>query len=206
MQTRLYGVLDHPWVYRLARSVFAPGAAAATTRNIERLLSQLPPAKLLLDVGCGPSSRLFRVGLRPVGVDLSWPYVLEYTRQGAGAVVASAEALPFPVHSFDGVWSIGLLHHLPNSVAAAVIREMTRVCKSGGYVVMLDAVLPRSTWRRPLATLIRRLDRGKFMRSQREFESLLPVRDRWCVQRCTYTATGMEMLICWFVKGGERDQ
>jgi SAM-dependent methyltransferase len=206
MQTRLYGVLDHPWLYRLAQSVFAPGAAAANTRNIERLLSQLPPAKLLLDVGCGPSSWLFSLGLRPVGVDLSWIYVREYTRQGAPAVAASAEALPFPSQSFDGIWSIGLLHHLPNSVAAAVIRELMRICKSGGYVVMLDAVLPRSTWRRPLATLIRRLDRGKFMRSQSELESLLSVRDSWSIQRCTYSATGMEMLICWLVKGGVRDQ
>jgi len=201
MQTRLYRVLDHPWLYRLAQSVFAPGAAAATTRNIERLLSQLPSAKLLLDVGCGPSSWLFSLGLRPVGVDLSWIYVREYTRQGAPAVAASAEALPFPSQSFDGVWSVGLLHHLPDHRASAAIREAIRVCRACGYVVMLDAVLPRSAWRRPLATLIRHLDRGKFMRDQRELELLLSGQGNWSIQRCTYSATGLEMLICWVVKG-----
>ena len=50
MQTRLYEMFDHPWLYRLAESVFAPGAVAATTYNIEKLLSRLPPAKLLTNV------------------------------------------------------------------------------------------------------------------------------------------------------------
>ena len=197
----VFRLLGRPWIYRLSQLLLAPGAEKAIREKIQNLLTKLPPADRILDVGCGPSSWLWRVGLCPVGVDLSWPYVLEYTRRGANAVVASAEALPFSPQSFDEVWSIGLLHHLPDSLAGAAIRGSMRVCRSGGYVVMLDAVLPRSTWRRPMATLIRRLDRGKFMRSQGEFELLLPARDSWSVQRRTYSVTGLEMLICWLVKG-----
>lgn len=200
MSKQLYRVLDKPWMFRLARSVLAPGTEAGLPRIIEHLFSQLPLAKRLLDVGCGPSSWLFRFGMCPMGVDLTYPYVLEYARRGAPAVVASAQALPFPAQSFDGVWSIGLLHHLPTTVASEAIHEMIRVCQLGGYVAILDAVSPHTTRQRPIAALLRRLDRGQFMRRQGELEALLPHRERWSVQRRTFSVNGLEALNCWLIK------
>lgn len=200
MRQRLYGALDHPWVYRLSQSIPGPGGQGAIIDVIEKLIHQLPPAGLLLDVGCGPSSWLLHAGLCPVGLDLSWSYLREYTRRGASAVVGFADKLPFPAYSFDGVWSIGLVHHLPDHAAEAAIRELMRVCSLGGYVVVVDSVLPRSAWQRPVATAIRRLDRGEFLRSQGEFESLLPLRDSWSIQRFTYGVIGLEGLACWLVR------
>ncbi|MFI5365084.1 MAG: class I SAM-dependent methyltransferase [Candidatus Binatia bacterium] len=197
MATLFGWLLENPWVYRLQTAVLAPGAEAAILRKIEQVLRVLPPAQRLLDVGCGPRSWLFRIGLRPLGADVSLSYLGEYVRAGGSAVAASADVLPIAGGSFDAVWSLGLLHHLPDSVAAAAVREMLRVCRPGGSVVVFDAVLPQSSWRRPLAYAIRRCDRGRFMRPESALRALLPQLVDWHCERFTYARTGLEGLLCW---------
>jgi SAM-dependent methyltransferase len=200
MIRKFYKILDNAWVYRLQGALLAPGYQAKLTENTQKLLKRLPHAQLILDVGCGPSSNISKSGISPIGLDLSWFYVREYIKEKHRAVVASAELIPFSSQSFDGIWSIGLFHHLPKPLATATIAELIRICKPGGYIVIFAAVLPRSVWRRPLATLLRRLDRGRYMRSQEEVESLLSLREKWSIERQVYSYTGLEWLICRFVK------
>jgi SAM-dependent methyltransferase len=192
----LYRVLDHPFVYTAAQHVFAPGATAGLTRYIGELLETLPPDEPLLDVGCGPRSWLSRVGRQPVGVDIEPAYVDAYIRGGGQAMLGSADAIPSADHSFAGVWSIGVLHHLPDAVVTGAIAEAMRVSRPGGYVVILDAVLPTSRLRRPVAAFIRGLDRGQHMRQEHALRALLDPFGRWRYTRFTYSLTGLEMLAC----------
>lgn len=128
---------------------------------MRRVLEKVGRSGPLLDVGCGPTSWLWGEGLNPTGVDLIPNYVEAFNKNGRGkAVVGSCDALPFDSKSFFGVWCIGVLHHLDDEIAKKSISEMLRVCKSGGYVCIFDAVLPRSFWVRPLAYAIRKADRG----------------------------------------------
>jgi SAM-dependent methyltransferase len=189
--------VDSPWLYRLSQVILAPGAESSLTRTIRDLCRQLTPTGTILDVGCGPSSWLFRVGLDPVGLDLSFAYSAAYAGPGHRAVVGSADVLPFASHSFEGVWSIGLLHHLPDATATRALREMIRVCGPGGHVVVFDSVMPRSAWRRPLAYLIRRLDRGRFVRRESDLTSLLLSVAPFRIKRMTYSHLGLELLACW---------
>lgn len=192
----LYRVLNHPPIYNAAQSLFAPGAAANLTRHIAALMEPLPQDGPLLDVGCGPRSWLWRVGRKPVGVDIEPAYVDAYIRSGGQATLGSADAIPYDDASFAGVWSIGVMHHLPDDVAAGAIREAIRVCRPGGYVAILDAVLPVSALRRPVAAVIRRLDRGQHMRTEAGLRALTEPFGRWTYTRFTYSATGLEMLAC----------
>jgi ubiquinone/menaquinone biosynthesis C-methylase UbiE len=95
---------------------------------------------------------------RAVGVDLSFE-MLRLAREKADGlrltvafVQADAEALPFPADSFDTVAISLALCTIPNPEAA--LREMARVCRPAGRVVLLEHV--RST-ARPLAALQRLL-------------------------------------------------
>jgi SAM-dependent methyltransferase len=196
MRDQLYSILDRPWVYALAQKLLAPGAEHALTHHIREMLSSLPIGDPLLDLGCGPQSWLSCLGLTPVGLDLNSSYMKAYQNLGGSGIVATAAKVPFRDESFVGVWSIGLLHHLPDDIARAALTEAIRVCRPCGYVVILDAVVPPSVWRRPLAAFIRRLDRGAFMRSEEAIWALLPGRDKWNSTRFTYAATGLEMLAC----------
>jgi SAM-dependent methyltransferase len=192
----VYGILDQPWVYGLAQRILAPGAEAALTRRLQDLVSRLPRGEPILDLGCGPRSWLANVGLEPQGLDINPTYVAAYRAAGGEAVVASAAEIPFADGTFAGVWSVGVLHHLPDAVAAKVVREAMRVSRTDGYVAILDAVLPTTAWRRPLASAIRSLDRGEHMRSEADLRALFAGDPRWQFSRFTYAATGLEMLAC----------
>ena len=166
--------------YRLTQSLLAPGARAAIAGRIEHR-----PGRAL-DVGCGPSSLLRYVSMDPVGVDLDPARARAFGK----AIVATAATLPFVNGAFDSVWSFGLLHHLPDDAARTAIREMRRVTCDGGLTVIFDGVLPANS--RPLARLIRNLDRGGFMRTHASLDRLFDGSGEWTRQQFTYTGTGLE--------------
>jgi ubiquinone/menaquinone biosynthesis C-methylase UbiE len=103
-----------------------------------------------LDVGCGTGRLLAFLhdawpGLRLSGVDLSPPYLAEARRLiGRTARVklleAAAETLPFDDASIDLVVSSFLMHELPPGIRIAALKEMARVLKPGGLVVIVDSM------------------------------------------------------------------
>lgn len=200
MKTLLYGFLERPLCYRLSQLIFAPGAEYLLGQRLRQAAQALPMTGRMLDIGCGPSSWLWKLGARPVGLDICPQYSIAYHKAGEPAITGSALALPFNDNSFFGAWSIGVLHHLPDSAARLAVREMMRVCQPGGFIAVLDAVMPVSAWRRPVAYLVRRLDRGTFLRSQPAVEGLLSDRGQWSVIRFTYAVNGLEMVMCVYHK------
>lgn len=61
-------------------------------------------------------------------------------KNGVTFMQAAAERLPYEDSSFDVVYSVYLFHELPQDVRHAAIREMARVVKPGGLVIMTDSV------------------------------------------------------------------
>jgi ubiquinone/menaquinone biosynthesis C-methylase UbiE len=126
----------------MRRQALVPIAAMARGRDQR--------AMRLLDVasGSGAFLRDLRAAfprLNVVASDLSEPYVglarrKLGARRRARAVVAAAEALPFPTDSFDIVTNIYLFHELPPKVRAMVAAELARVVAPGGRVVVVDSL------------------------------------------------------------------
>ena len=196
----IYRLLEYPRVYNICTYLLAPGSEKDLHDKIQLIISELPTANCLLDVGCGPSSWLWHENLHPVGLDISWSYTSAFLSHGELAVNASADRLPFSDGSFNGVWSIGLFHHVPDPVAKEAIGECMRVTAPGGYCVIFDSVIPEPLWSRPLPWAIRRMDRGRFVRSQEAIESLLIDRYKWRCERFSYSLYGLEGLFCIFIK------
>jgi hypothetical protein len=74
---------------------------------------------------------------------------------------------------------------------------MCRVTRDGGCTVVFDAVLPRVAWKSPLATLLGRLDHGRWMRSQESLQALLaPFGDRER-KRLTCSLTDWRVCSAW---------
>jgi len=103
----------------------------------------LPQGGLVLDVGCGTGqlgAAIASEGYDVFGVDLSPAMVARARDRGlAGTFSAITTALPFAANSFDVALTVATLHHLetPERVAATV-REMGRVVKRVGFVVLWD--------------------------------------------------------------------
>jgi SAM-dependent methyltransferase len=53
-------------------------------------------------------------------------------------VEASATEMPFPDASFDALWTVWVLEHIPNPELALI--EMRRVTKPGGYMLLYPAL------------------------------------------------------------------
>jgi ubiquinone/menaquinone biosynthesis C-methylase UbiE len=128
-----------------------PFATAQAIRNQEALdrivkMAEAGPADTSLDVACGPgllACAFARVVLHAVGIDLT-PAMLDQARktqaeQGLNNLSwhqGDVTALPFPDAHFSIVSSRFAFHHLLEPLDA--LKEMTRVCKPGGRVVVAD--------------------------------------------------------------------
>ena len=118
----------------------------------ERMLSlaRMQSGESVLDVGCGTGTLAIaakrRVGPtgRVAGVDASAEMIARAGRKAviAGTAVtfdrAAAQALPFGDAQFDVVLSTLMFHHLPHKGREACAREMRRVLKPGGRVLLVD--------------------------------------------------------------------
>ena len=103
----------------------------------------------LLDVACGTGRTLHQLWrahptLRLYGVDLSPAYVRAARRRLAhvdevSLAVENGEALPYADATFDIVTSVYLFHELPRNARRNVVREMKRVLKPGGLLVLEDS-------------------------------------------------------------------
>mgnify|MGYP001578208326 CR=1 FL=1 len=96
----------------------------------------------VLDLGCG-NGRLVDLfkdkNIEYVGVDNS-ARLIEAARHrypGKKFLVAGALNLPFPANSFDKVFSIAVLHHIPSEeMRHYFFQEINRVLKPGGLAVV----------------------------------------------------------------------
>jgi ubiquinone/menaquinone biosynthesis C-methylase UbiE len=129
----------------------APFAAAPAIRNqeaLDRIVQWAGTTRedTVLDVACGPgllACAFARVAKHVTGIDMT-PAMLEQarrTQQEQGLQNISSEqgdvySLPFPNAQFSIVSSRFVFHHLQDPIAA--LKEMQRVCKPGGKVVVAD--------------------------------------------------------------------
>lgn len=80
-------------------------------------------------------------------------------------IEASATEMPFPDATFDGLWTIWVLEHIPNPELA--LNEMRRVTKPGGYMFLYPALdVSRFTAQGLHVRPYEKLDwKGKFLKS-----------------------------------------
>jgi len=101
--------------------------------------------KYVLDVGCGQgliTSLIAKKCKRVIGLDLSQES-LKQAQKGlkeigvtnAEFILGDAENLPFADNTFDTIYSIGVLHHTPNTQKG--INEIHRVLKKNGKTIIM---------------------------------------------------------------------
>lgn len=101
-----------------------------------------PTSYKLLDVGCGNGRLSHFLKNEPVnyiGVDNNRTMLRIAKKKNPRVHFRYADAckLPFPTHSFDAVWAIALLHHLPTKkLQLCALKEMKRVLKPGGLLCL----------------------------------------------------------------------
>lgn len=138
-----------PWLYR---SISRAAALAVGGRERLRRLPlqgiQIHPQERVLDLCCGPAEvtpLLAELSQQVVGLDAS-PKALAEARKRLPQVEfveAFAQDMPFPNASFDWVHTSLALHELSFADLEQVLREVWRVLKPGGGLLILDLHAPR---------------------------------------------------------------
>lgn len=151
------------------------GTCGQLYRNYRRPLLRYPipdirlrptPGAVLLDVGSNWGRWALaaaRAGFKAVAVDPSLTAALTGKRVArqlgleVAYVVADARHLPFDADSIDVTFSYSVLQHLDKSIVAEIVREMSRVTRSGGKVrVQLANVLGARQLYNQAKTLLKR--------------------------------------------------
>jgi ubiquinone/menaquinone biosynthesis C-methylase UbiE len=136
--------------YALRWVLFLPRGPHATGRLLAVLAPR--PGERLLEVGPGVGVQALPVAraLEPSGVlevlDVQQEMLDDLVRRARQAGVrnivarrADARALPYPDESFDAAYLVGVLGEIPDGPAA--LRELRRVLKPGGRLVIGEAVI-----------------------------------------------------------------
>jgi ubiquinone/menaquinone biosynthesis C-methylase UbiE len=129
------------------------GAPAWFNRLIDKLqfravrralaLAEIPRNALVLDVGCGTGRWLRRyqaLGFQATGVDATLGMLGRAIECGTTSPLIAGEAcyLPFADARFDCVSDITVVQHIPRSLQPMALREMVRVLKPGGRLILME--------------------------------------------------------------------
>ena len=126
------------------------------------LIDALAPKRgeAILDLGCGTGAEIgqiltLRRGVTVVGLDCSESMLRkarerlsQYIKRGTVTLVAAdaGERLPFPSKSFDAVFSAELMECLPATKQVRLLREIRRVLKPGGRVLVAHTDWDTQVW------------------------------------------------------------
>ena len=94
--------------------------------------------KNVLDVGCGLGQTMkyfIDRGAKPAGLDINFDILKKAHGQGLNVSQADAGKIPFKDNSFDLVYSLGVVEHLPD--IKSTLLEHVRVCKPEGKVIII---------------------------------------------------------------------
>lgn len=137
-------------ISRRIREVYDQSAYQYATRNADmreglaetavRFVRALGQEPSVLDLGCGAGrdmAWLEQQGARVVGADLSAGMLTEARGIVHGPLVqADMRLLPFADASFNGVWCMASMLHLPKADAPLALAEIRRVLLHGGVLLL----------------------------------------------------------------------
>jgi len=167
------GWLNHPFFYR----TFRRAVSRKRTRYVlVREYIRPHPGDRVLDIGCGPGVLLCDLpDADYTGIDLNERYIAEARRRfgGRGSFIrgtASPQTLNEP-GAFDVALAIGVLHHLDDPEAQALLLLAKKALRPGGRFVVLDCCYTERQSR--AARFIIGLDRGRHVRTPGQLDRLI---------------------------------
>lgn len=106
-------------------------------KKIKKLLQALPADAKVLDVGCGKGLLMRRLSGRVFGVDQNEESVTYCINLGLNVRLVRDGIIPFNDGDFDVVICSHVLEHLQVEDTKALLSEINRVVKHGGYIVIV---------------------------------------------------------------------
>lgn len=148
--------------------LFQTLAMEASVVRASRIMRHDPETALVLDVGCGGAAGLYqllRLGYMPekiTGMDILPERIAHAKRlyPQCRFIEGDASRMEFADGAFDLIHESTMFATLPDDdLSAAIAREMVRVCKPDGYLLLVDWRTPKPRDPNYKALTRRRLDK-----------------------------------------------
>ncbi|MBI4702325.1 MAG: methyltransferase domain-containing protein [Deltaproteobacteria bacterium] len=161
----------HAWLYILSQR--AVGAHLARYACLEALAPRA--GERIVDVGCGPAYYLGRLpAVDYHGFDTDQRHIAWARARFSGHASFYAEPFGEPhaarLAPVGGVLLLGLLHHLDDEQAEALLALLARALAPAGRVVTLDT--PFFDGQSAVARSLARHDRGRYVRRPEQYRDL----------------------------------
>lgn len=167
----LRDMLKSPTVYQLYQKL------VGGTQMRSTCLSLLAPqaGERILDIGCGPAYYLDDMPQVDYhGFDTDAAYITHARARFGHRATFYCELFTAEhaarLGQFDGVFLMGLLHHLNDAECRATLALVAGCLKPEGRVIALDTTVHQA--QNPLEHLIAVKDRGEYVRRPEQFEAL----------------------------------
>jgi len=158
----------------LNKTIFSKIAAfyysQAFLDGIRMAIAPMPGIKIL-DAPCGTGA-LYNICMpcSYYGLDIDEDRVADCVQHFPEGFfcVANASKTNFPDAFFDIILAAGLFHHVDDKLAHKILEEFSRVLKSSGKIIIVDAIWPRNIFN-IVGWIGRKMDQGDFVRHPKEY-------------------------------------
>ena len=171
MEKYLLNILQGPFVYNLQQNIFG---ANDLKRSVIESEVDLLEIKTVLDLGCGigDSTRLFEnFDINYLGIDLSKSRI-DYAKNNFKSeknMFKQISVQAFQAEEvFDLVLCFGLIHHLSETEAIKLIKEINRKELKFKKIIFLDPVKVKRQG--IIATIFHKLDIGQNIKTQEGYK------------------------------------
>ncbi|MDD5218329.1 MAG: class I SAM-dependent methyltransferase [Candidatus Omnitrophica bacterium] len=112
-------------------------------REYGKLAGLFRNCRTILDLGCGTGDFLVHIKDKAVGIDHNLDSVALAQKQRLPVTLGDVLKTPFESGSFDGIFCAHVIEHFDPEHALALLREIDRLLKPGGILVLQTPVLHR---------------------------------------------------------------
>lgn len=163
--------------------------------ELEELKKYIKTGEKVLDLGCG-NGRLFELfkdrKVKYIGIDNSKELIKKAREKyGDHFILSDAFKLPFSKNSFDVIWAIAFLHHIPSKqLRLKIMQEIKRFLKKDGKVIVTCWNFYQFSY---LRILLKFTFRKLFGLSKLDFKDILLAPKKIKIQRYYHAFTKKEL-------------
>lgn len=126
---------------QIAPDLSAKSEPKLDLKELNYFLSQIRTGGYILDLGCGAgrdAAYILKVGFKVVGIDLSTGMLKEAKRlhPEIDTKLMDFRKMDFEDKTFDGIWANAALVHVPRSELEPTLKEISRVIKPKGIMLI----------------------------------------------------------------------